>query len=77
MPYEGKKRDFVRLSLHKSRTKMHFICIRLIFIKEVAMGLLDGKTALIFGLANERSIAWGITKAFHEQGATLGISYAG
>lgn len=41
------------------------------------MGLLDGKIALIFGLANERSIAWGITKAFHEQGAQLGISYAG
>jgi enoyl-[acyl-carrier protein] reductase I len=41
------------------------------------MGLLDGKVALIFGLANERSIAWGITKAFHEQGAQLGISYAG
>ncbi len=41
------------------------------------MGLLEGKTALIFGLANQRSIAWGITKAFHKQGATLGISYAG
>ncbi len=41
------------------------------------MDLLQGKTALIFGLANERSIAWGITKAFYEQGATLGISYAG
>jgi enoyl-[acyl-carrier protein] reductase I len=41
------------------------------------MSLLTGKTALIFGLANDRSIAWGITRAFHEQGATLGISYAG
>jgi len=41
------------------------------------MGLLEGKTAIIFGLANERSIAWGISKAFHEQGARLGISYAG
>jgi len=40
------------------------------------MGLLSGKTALIFGLANERSIAWGITKAFQEQGATVGLSYA-
>lgn len=39
------------------------------------MGLLTGKTALIFGLANERSIAWGIAKAFHEQGAFLGFSY--
>lgn len=41
------------------------------------MGLLDGKTALIFGVANDRSIAWGITKAFHEQGAAIGLSYAG
>jgi enoyl-[acyl-carrier protein] reductase I len=41
------------------------------------MSLLAGKNALIFGLANDRSIAWGITKAFHAQGATLGISYAG
>src|SRR5512140_3771789 len=41
------------------------------------MGLLDGKTALIFGLANERSIAWGITQAMHREGARIGISYAG
>jgi enoyl-[acyl-carrier protein] reductase I len=41
------------------------------------MSLLAGKTALIFGLANNRSIAWGITKAFHEHGAKIGISYAG
>jgi enoyl-[acyl-carrier protein] reductase I len=41
------------------------------------MGLLTGKNALIFGLANDKSIAWGITKAFHEQGANIGLSYAG
>ena len=41
------------------------------------MGILEGKTAIIFGLANERSIAWGITKALHDQGARIGISYAG
>jgi enoyl-[acyl-carrier protein] reductase I len=41
------------------------------------MGLLDGKNALIFGLANDRSIAWGITQAFRQQGATIGLSYAG
>jgi enoyl-[acyl-carrier protein] reductase I len=39
------------------------------------MGLLDGKKALIFGLANDRSIAWGITETFHEHGANIGISY--
>jgi len=41
------------------------------------MGLLEGKNALVFGLANERSIAWGITQAFKREGANLGISYAG
>lgn len=41
------------------------------------MSLLQGKTALIFGVANDHSIAWGITKAFHAQGAAIGLSYAG
>lgn len=41
------------------------------------MGLLDGKVALIFGVANDRSIAWGIAQAFFREGARLGISYAG
>jgi enoyl-[acyl-carrier protein] reductase I len=41
------------------------------------MGLLDGKTALIFGVANDHSIAWGIAQAFAREGATLGFSYAG
>jgi len=39
------------------------------------MGLLSGKTALIFGLANDRSIAWGITQAFAREGARLGFGY--
>src|SRR6188474_3467556 len=38
------------------------------------MGLLDGKKALVFGVANDHSIAWGIARAFHEHGATLGFS---
>jgi enoyl-[acyl-carrier protein] reductase I len=41
------------------------------------MGLLSGKTALIFGVANDHSIAWGIARAFAREGATLGFSYAG
>jgi enoyl-[acyl-carrier protein] reductase I len=41
---------------------------------EGAMGLLDGKKALIFGVANDHSIAWGIAKALHDEGATLGFS---
>ncbi|HTP10760.1 MAG TPA: enoyl-ACP reductase [Anaerolineae bacterium] len=38
------------------------------------MGLLDGKKALVFGVANDHSIAWGIAKALHEQGALVGFS---
>lgn len=41
------------------------------------MGLLDGKIALVFGVANKNSIAWGITQALQREGATLGLSYAG
>ena len=41
---------------------------------EGAMGLLDGKKALIFGVANDHSIAWGIAQQLHEQGATLGFA---
>jgi enoyl-[acyl-carrier protein] reductase I len=34
-----------------------------------------GKTAVVFGLANKRSIAWGIAQKLHEAGATLAICY--
>ncbi|WP_119068785.1 enoyl-ACP reductase FabI [Aggregatilinea lenta] len=40
------------------------------------MGLLDGKTALVFGVANNRSIAWGITQALLREKAAVGLSYA-
>jgi enoyl-[acyl-carrier protein] reductase I len=41
------------------------------------MGLMDGKVALIFGVANKNSIAWGITQKLHAEGATIALSYAG
>jgi len=34
-------------------------------------GLLEGKTIVVMGVANERSIAWGITKSLHNAGAEL------
>src|SRR5436309_4025979 len=40
------------------------------------MALLDGRTALIFGVANDRSLAWGIAQALAAQGATLAFTYA-
>lgn len=39
------------------------------------MGFLTGKRALIVGLASNRSIAYGIAKMFHEQGAELAFTY--
>ncbi len=39
--------------------------------------LLRGKKVVIFGVANEKSIAWAIARLFHEQGAELAITYAG
>jgi enoyl-[acyl-carrier protein] reductase I len=36
---------------------------------------LAGKTAVVFGLANKRSIAWGIAQKLHEAGANLAICY--
>jgi enoyl-[acyl-carrier protein] reductase I len=38
------------------------------------MGLLEGRKALVFGVANDHSIAWGIAKAFHDHGAIVGFS---
>lgn len=41
------------------------------------MGIVSGKKALIMGVANERSIAWGIAEALHREGAELAFTYAG
>ncbi|MEE7489937.1 enoyl-ACP reductase FabI [Methylobacterium oryzae] len=40
-------------------------------------GLMAGKRGLIMGVANDHSIAWGIAKALHEQGARLAFTYQG
>jgi len=40
-------------------------------------GLMDGKRGLIMGLANDRSLAWGIARALRDQGAELAFSYQG
>jgi enoyl-[acyl-carrier protein] reductase I len=39
------------------------------------MGFLNGKRALIVGLATDRSIAWGIAQAMHREGASLAFSH--
>jgi len=39
------------------------------------MGFLQGKRALIVGVASKRSIAWGIAEAMHREGAELAFTY--
>jgi enoyl-[acyl-carrier protein] reductase I len=39
------------------------------------MGLLDGKTALIWGVANRRSIGWGAARALAREGARIALTY--
>lgn len=41
------------------------------------MGLLDGKTGIVFGVANKRSIAWAIAQALSREGMRLAFTYQG
>ena len=41
------------------------------------MGLMAGKQGLVMGVANDRSLAWGIAKALHGEGARLAFTYQG
>jgi len=41
------------------------------------MALLSGKTGVVFGVANKRSIAWAIAQAWHREGARLAFTYQG
>ena len=43
----------------------------------MATGLMSGKRGLIMGVANDKSIAWGIAQACHDQGAELAFTYQG
>jgi len=43
----------------------------------MSTGIMQGKRGLIMGVANNKSIAWGIALACHEQGAELAFSYQG
>ena len=39
------------------------------------MGHFDGKKGLVFGIANDHSIAWAITQKLHEEGAEIGFTH--
>ena len=58
----------------------HEFCFKLLILQEgllVTGTLMQGKRGLIMGVANDRSIAWGIAKACHAQGAELAFTYQG
>ncbi|MBL0900990.1 MAG: SDR family oxidoreductase, partial [Reyranella sp.] len=42
-----------------------------------AASLMAGKKGLVMGVANERSIAWGIAKACHDAGAKVAFTFQG
>ena len=42
-----------------------------------ASGLMSGKRGVVMGVANNRSIAWGIAKAIHDQGGEVALTYQG
>ena len=44
---------------------------------EAAEPLMAGKRGLVMGVANDRSIAWGIARALHAEGAELAFTYQG
>src|SRR5512134_2079658 len=41
------------------------------------MGMLDGRSGIVFGVANERSIAWAIAQALSREGMRLAFTYQG
>src|SRR5438045_831397 len=44
-------------------------------IGRTTMGLFDRKKGLVFGIANDHSIAWAITQKLHAEGAVMGFTH--
>src|SRR5436305_8453628 len=44
-------------------------------VEEFDMGLFSGKKGLVFGIANDHSIAWAITEKLHAEGAQMGFTH--
>jgi enoyl-[acyl-carrier protein] reductase I len=63
------------------RPEVHRMPFTVALVKEVRMSnpkpLMEGKRGLIMGVANDRSLAWGIATAVASQGATLAFTYQG
>jgi enoyl-[acyl-carrier protein] reductase I len=44
-------------------------------VKDIALGLMNGKRGVIFGVANDRSLAWHIAERLHAEGAELAFTH--
>ncbi len=44
-------------------------------MKNISMGLMDGKKGIVFGVANDRSLAWHIAERLHAEGAELAFTH--
>jgi enoyl-[acyl-carrier protein] reductase I len=44
---------------------------------KVPTDLMKGKRGIVMGVANEKSIAWGMARALHEAGAEMAFTYQG
>jgi len=59
------------------KTEIYSDEVNMDYTKVISGELLKGKKGLIMGAANDKSIAWGIAKAAHANGATLAYTYQG
>lgn len=44
-------------------------------MKNISMGLMDGKKGIVFGVANDRSLAWQIAERLHQEGAEIAFTH--
>jgi enoyl-[acyl-carrier protein] reductase I len=44
-------------------------------VKDMSLGMMDGKRGIVFGVANDRSLAWQIAERLHQEGAELAFTH--
>ena len=64
-------------AIRRSLLRLGVVEFGVIEIGGCFVGILQGRKGMILGVANEKSIAWGVAKACHREGAELGFNYLG
>ena len=72
-----KRQELTKLLDDKISKFITFILGKWEFHMSGSLGVMSGKRGLIMGVANERSIAWGIAKMAANHGAELAFTYQG